>query len=188
MHVTKSMIDPSLRLPAKIVDRLMGGTQTPEKLRKGGPAAVKLFNYLPARGIRRHQVTVTRADRTDLRLIVMTPRTPQPDAPALLWIHGGGYAFGSPEGEAASVKPLIERTGAVVVSPDYRLSPEAPYPAALEDCYQALLWLRDNAARLGGSDDQIVVAGLSAGGGLTAATSLMARDRGEVRIAFQAPI
>ncbi|WP_328813461.1 alpha/beta hydrolase [Rhodococcus sp. NBC_00297] len=188
MRVTKDMIDPSLRLPGRIVDRLMGGTQTVISLRKGDPTALKLLKYLPARGIRRYEVTATRPDGTDLRLIVMAPLTPVPDAPALLWIHGGGYAFGSPDGEAVSVRPMIDATGAVVVSPDYRRSSQAPYPAALDDCYTALVWLRDNAVRLGAADDRIVVGGVSAGGGLTAALSLLARDRGEVNIAFQCPI
>jgi acetyl esterase/lipase len=76
----------------------------------------------------------------------------------------------------------------MVVAPDYRLGPEAPYPAALDDCYLALTWLRDHAAALGVRDDQLAVAGSSAGGGLAAALTLLARDRGEVAIAFQMPL
>jgi len=76
----------------------------------------------------------------------------------------------------------------VIVAPDYRKSLEAPYPAAVNDCYGALLWLKENAAALGVREDQIFVMGQSAGGGLTAAVSLMARDRGDVRIAHQFPL
>jgi acetyl esterase/lipase len=76
----------------------------------------------------------------------------------------------------------------VIVAPDYRKSLEAPYPAALNDCYGALRWLRENAAGLGVREDQLFVMGMSAGGGLTAAVSLMARDRGDIRIAHQLPL
>ena len=81
-----------------------------------------------------------------------------------------------------------ERLDCVVVSPAYRLSREAPYPAALDDCYDALLWMRDEAGSLGVRPDRFAVGGCSAGGGLTAAVSLLARDRGDVRLAFQLPI
>ena len=87
-----------------------------------------------------------------------------------------------------SFQPYIEASDCVIVSPEYRLSVEAPYPAALEDCYTALLWMKDNAGSLGIRDDQIAVAGESAGGGLTAATTLYARDKGEVNVAFQMPL
>lgn len=83
---------------------------------------------------------------------------------------------------------LAERTGCVVVAPDYRLSVAHLYPAALDDCYTALIWMRDNVIRLDIREDQLAVAGESAGGGLTAALTLLARDRGEVNIAFQMPI
>ena len=76
----------------------------------------------------------------------------------------------------------------VVVSPDYRLALDAPYPAGLHDCYDTLLWVKEHAAEIGGRDDQIFVAGDSAGGGLTVAVSVLARDKGEVNIAFQMPL
>ncbi len=79
-------------------------------------------------------------------------------------------------------------TGAVVVSPYYTLSVDKPYPAALDDCYVSLLWLKDNGERYGVRSDQIFIGGDSAGGGLTAALSLYARDKGEVNIAFQMPL
>jgi len=108
--------------------------------------------------------------------------------PGVLWIHGGGYAIGTPAQSLATVKRLVGASNAVVVLPDYRVSTEAPYPAALDDCYDALLWLRDHAGELGVADDQLVVGGESAGGGLTAAVTLLARDRGEVAVAFQMPL
>ena len=109
-------------------------------------------------------------------------------APGFLWIHGGGYCLGTPEMDAGFIRELVETCGCTVVSPDYRLAVEAPYPAALLDCYAALTWMRDNAGRLGVRSDQLMVGGESAGGGLAAALCIYARDRGEVSIAFQLPL
>lgn len=83
---------------------------------------------------------------------------------------------------------LVKKYGAVVVTPEYRLAGKAPYPAALEDCYAALKYLKEHAEELGANPDQIMVGGESAGGGLTAALCMYARDRGEVSIAYQMPL
>jgi acetyl esterase/lipase len=108
--------------------------------------------------------------------------------PGVLFLHGGGYAFGSPEQFAPAFRMLMRTRDCVIVAPDYRKSLEAPYPAAVNDGYGALLWLKTNAASLGVREDQLFVMGMSAGGGLTAALSLMARERGDVRIAHQFPL
>lgn len=110
-------------------------------------------------------------------------------APGILWLHGGGYATGMAE-MAWFTRPLalVKKYGAVLVCPSYRLSIEAPYPAALEDCYAALCWLKSNAEKLGVDDSRIIVGGESAGGGLTAALCMYALDKGEVSIAFQMPL
>ncbi|MDD4096175.1 MAG: alpha/beta hydrolase fold domain-containing protein, partial [Oscillospiraceae bacterium] len=90
-------------------------------------------------------------------------------APGLLWMHGGGYGLGIPEVDEGAFREFIRETGCVIVAPDYRLSVEKPYPAALEDCYAALLWLKDHASFLGVRENQLMVGGYSAGGGLAAA-------------------
>lgn len=116
-------------------------------------------------------------------------RSPQKKSrPAFLWIHGGGYAMGSPEQEFYFIKRILEAIDAVVLAPDYTRSVYAPYPKALDDCYDSLLWLKENAERLGADPDRIFVGGDSAGGGLCAALCLYARDKGEVNIAFQTPL
>ena len=108
-------------------------------------------------------------------------RSHQP-LPALLWIHGGGYLIGSAVLEDGVCRRYCQQLGMVVAAPDYRLAPEHPYPAALEDCYRTLIWL----AGLPGVDSRrIAVGGGSAGGGLAAALALLARDRGEVRPVLQ---
>lgn len=106
-----------------------------------------------------------------------------------MWLHGGGYIAGMKEMVHMSrAVDLVKRFGAVVVSPGYRLAPFAPYPAALDDCYAALLYMKANAPALGIRDDQLMVGGESAGGGLRAAVCIKARDTGAVRVAFQMPL
>lgn len=126
-----------------------------------------------------------------MEILILQPeqRLPAEKTPAILWIHGGGYATGMPEMIYMSrALPLVKKYGAVVITPRYRLAGEAPYPAALEDCYSALVYLKDHARALGCNPDQIMVGGESAGGGLTAAVCMYARDAGEVNIAFQMPL
>ena len=127
-----------------------------------------------------------------MKLIVLRPTKnakPREETPGILWIHGGGYATGMAE-MAFFSRPmgLVKKHGAVVVALSYRLSVKAPYPAALEDCYAALLWLKEHAHDLGINPAKIMVGGESAGGGLTAALCMYARDKGEVNIAFQMPL
>lgn len=108
--------------------------------------------------------------------------------PAVFWIHGGGYVMGHPDGDDALCECFIERIKCVVVSIDYRLAPEHKYPAAIEDCYAGLKWMVSKSEELKIDTSKIAIAGASAGGGLTAALALMVRDRGEIKVAFQAPL
>ena len=128
----------------------------------------------------------------DIKLLIVRPvknRKPQNQTTGILWIHGGGYVTGMAEMIYMSrAIHLVKKYGAVVVTPDYRLSKEAPYPAALEDCYAALKYLKNHAEELGVNDSQIMVGGESAGGGLTAALCMYARDKSEIRIAYQMPL
>ncbi len=109
-------------------------------------------------------------------------------APVVLWLHGGGYGLGIPEMELSFIKEFLIVSDCVVVAPDYTLSYVKPYPQALNECYEVLLWINDNAQKLGIDRDKIIVAGDSAGGGLTLALCLYARDEGKVKIAMQIPI
>ena len=130
--------------------------------------------------------------RRDIKILIFRPtaaRKVPAQTPGVLWIHGGGYATGMAEMTYFS-RPLalVKKYGAVVVCVSYRLSIEAPYPAALEDCHSALCWMKEHAAELGINDSQIMVGGESAGGGLTAALCMYARDKGSVNIAYQMPL
>ena len=125
-------------------------------------------------------------------LLILRPSTnakPKAKTPGILWIHGGGYVTGMAGMIYMSrAIHLVKKYGAVVVTPEYRLSKEAPYPAALEDCYAALTYLKEHADELGVNDSQLMVGGESAGGGLTAALCMYARDKGEINIAYQMPL
>lgn len=102
--------------------------------------------------------------------------------PALLWIHGGGYLIGHPGQDDELCRRYARRLGVTVASVDYRLAPEHPYPASVEDCYSALVWL----SRLPSVDaGRIAIGGASAGGGLAASLAFWARDRDEVTPAAQ---
>jgi acetyl esterase/lipase len=105
--------------------------------------------------------------------------------PALYWIHGGGYVMGDIEQDDRLMKQLVKRIGCVAVSVDYRLAPEYPFPAPVEDCYAGLKWLFAHTDELGVESSRIAIGGASGGGGLAAGLALLARDRGEVHAAFQ---
>jgi acetyl esterase/lipase len=105
--------------------------------------------------------------------------------PALLWIHGGGYVLGSVERDDPLAKHLAKVAQCVVASVEYRLAPEHPFPAPVEDCYAALKWLSTHSNELGVEKSHIAIGGASAGGGLAAGLALLARDRAEVEVALQ---
>jgi acetyl esterase/lipase len=103
----------------------------------------------------------------------------------ILYLHGGGYVMGSFEMDDAKFDRYCQDFGCVGVSVEYRLAPEHPFPAPVEDCYAALEWTHAQAAELGIDPTRIAVGGASAGGGLAAGLVLLARDRGDVPVAFQ---
>lgn len=125
------------------------------------------------------------AGAPDVRVLIYTPRDAPSRRAAYLHIHGGGYVMGAPEMSDGPNRLLAAEMGCVIVSVDYRLAPETPHPGPVEDCYAALKWLHANAASLGVDPARIAIGGESAGGGLAAALALLARDRGEVPVAFQ---
>lgn len=121
----------------------------------------------------------------DVRVRLYSPAKRPQNLPVLLWIHGGGFVVGSPESLDRLVVELVTTLPSVVVSVDYRLAPESPFPAPLDDCYVALKWLKKNAEALGVDARRIAIGGISAGAGLAAGLALLARDRMEIDIHFQ---
>lgn len=170
--VANTDIHPELRSVARYVPRkLISGLTTPVLRRLTGLQrvnndGVEVLTLPSGVGVRLYRPAGTTATTTG----------------ALLWIHGGGYVIGTAAQDDALCRRFVATLGITVASVDYRLAPEHPYPAPLEDCYTVLTWL----AGLPGIDrDRIAIGGASAGGGLTAALALLARDRGEITPVFQ---
>jgi acetyl esterase len=115
---------------------------------------------------------------------VYTPEAPAP-LPVLVFYHGGGWVIGNLDSHDGTCRTLANAARCLVVSVDYRLAPEHPFPAPAEDCYAALRWVADNAKPLGGDPGRIAVGGDSAGGNLSAVVSQMARDRKGPRLVYQ---
>lgn len=148
-----------------------------------GFCQVKLANFCTVKKFK------IKAGGHKIPVLVLRPLEPVKDVPGVMWIHGGGYMTGMKEMVLVSrAADLVRRFGAVVVSPGYTRSVHKPYPAAVNDCYEVLRWMKSQSGELGFRDDQIMVGGESAGGGLCAAVCMMARDREEVRVAFQMPL
>ncbi len=121
----------------------------------------------------------------DVRVRIYRPTEQTGKIPGFLWIHGGGYVLGSIDGDDYRNHLRTKSVGCVTVSVDYRLAPESPYPAPVEDCYAALKWFFDNAGSIGVDKSRIAIGGASAGGGLAAGLALLVRDRAEMNIVFQ---
>jgi acetyl esterase len=116
---------------------------------------------------------------------IYTPEGLSTPAPVLVYFHGGGFLAGSITSHDGTVRELAAGTGCVAISVDYRLAPEHPYPAALDDCMAALSWAASHAAELGGDPTRIAIGGDSAGGNLCAAVALRNRDEGGPAVVFQ---
>ncbi len=188
MKITPEMIRPELRLMGGVIRKVMPVFD--EKGLRSANRMHRLFSEGKSFSLKVNceQVWLDRPDGSKLRVCVYTGRKKNSSCVGLLWMHGGGYGLGLPEQDIRFVENFIAAADCVVVAPDYRKSVDAPYPAALDDCYKALLWMRDNCDRYNIRRNQLFVGGDSAGGGLAAAVSLYARDRGEVSIAFQMPL
>ncbi|KHK95519.1 alpha/beta hydrolase [Microbacterium mangrovi] len=133
-----------------------------------------------------HRVVPGPAGQPDVEVTIVRPAAASPGlAPGVVSIHGGGMVLGTRFFGTPELIDLAERFGAVGVAVEYRLAPEAPGPAQAEDCYAALVWFAEHAAALGVDPARIIVSGASAGGGLSAAVSLIARDRQGPAIAGQ---
>ena len=156
-------------LPKIRADRLLGNAQLPL-----------------SDNVTRTDVTVPGPDGApDIRLRVHRRKGLDGDLPCMYWIHGGGYVLGSPEQDDQRFDRWCQRFDVVGVAVQYRLAPENPYPAPIEDCYAGLRWVKQHGAELGIDTNQVGIGGPSGGGGLAAALALVVRDRAEFDIDYQ---
>lgn len=158
------------------------------------PEGLQMMREQPLKPVQSERVRIEKrwisgADHQEMLVNIYEPiHKASGKLPALLWLHGGGYVMGHPDIDDIICIRFAEETGCVVVSPDYRLAPEHPFPAGINDCYATLVWMVQAAEELNIDTSRIAVAGGSAGGGLTAALTLMARDKGGPAICFQMPL
>ena len=160
-----------------------------------GPTLTRLANGLQRwrgtspppeiEGVTIRDEIISGGDGQPLRVRLYLPEAAAQPRAAMLWMHGGGMIIGVPEQDELQNLELSRDFGLVIAAVDYRLSPQHPFPAPLEDCYAALAWLQSQAAALNISPDRIAVGGASAGAGLAAGLALLAQDRREVALAFQ---
>jgi acetyl esterase/lipase len=134
---------------------------------------------------RTDHLAATSSEGPGVPLRVHRPRGVATPLPSIYSIHGGGFVIGSNAGDDTLFDAWSPQLECVGVSVDYRLAPETPFPGPLEDCYTGLRWAHDHADELGIDPDRVGIIGGSAGGGLAAGLTLLARDRGEVSVAFQ---
>lgn len=124
-----------------------------------------------------------------IKILLLRPKKQNKLLPGILWIHGGGFATGMASMVNFSRgKSIAKKYGAVVISPEYRRSIKYPFPAAFDDCCEALEYMHKNAKKLGIDENRIIVGGESAGGGLAISVCLYARDIANIPIMLQIPL
>ncbi|NBM18683.1 alpha/beta hydrolase [Streptomyces sp. GC420] len=186
MTTARPALDPELR-------ELLAGMPLMPQLGPEVLAQVRPFSSMPVepllegRVIDRREVTVPGPDGERIPLSVFSPARAERSAgaPCVYWVHGGGMVMGDRFSQIDIPLEWLDEFGAVVVSVDYRLAPEATGTTLVDDCYRGLLWVAEHADDLGVDPARIVVAGASAGGGLAAGVTLLARDLGTPAIAAQ---
>ncbi|MFB7269131.1 alpha/beta hydrolase [Streptomyces sp. NPDC056244] len=186
MTTARPGLDPELR--ELLADMPLMSQLSPEvlaQLRRLPSTPVE--SLLAHRQVDRREVTVPAEDGAPIPLSVFSPANTDRTAaaPCVYWMHGGGMVMGDRFSQIDIPLEWLDEFGAVVVSVDYRLAPEATGTALVDDCYRGLLWVAEHSAELGIDPARIVVAGASAGGGLAAGVTLLARDLATPAIAAQ---
>jgi len=178
----------------RLLDRAPVMQQPVEKVRAASELRKRLFRLPPAaliagrthRGVEVEETVARAADGTSLPLRVHRPLGSRGSArPAVLNFHGGGWVSGDVRQSEWWASSVAAQAGVVVVSVEYRLAPEHPFPGPPEDCYDATLWVAEHADDLGVDPSRLAVMGDSAGGNLAAVVAMMARDRGAPPLAAQ---
>lgn len=185
---TRKLVDPALLAVLDTFPTVELTTELLGPMREAERFAQFPFSAPPSVGeaITQKVRTVPGPDGApDITLSIYAPRHSDGPLPCVYHIHGGGYVGGSASQLEPLHRPAAHDLNCVIVSVDYRLAPENPFPAGIEDCYAGLAWTFANAEALNIDRARIGVMGESAGGGLAASLALLARDRGEYKLAFQ---
>jgi acetyl esterase/lipase len=189
----RELIDPEVRVPLdQLLEALPGGFNAiPDIVQRRATVEAMLAGLETPDNpnVRKEDRTVPGPDgEPDITVRIYRPVHATGTLPGIFFIHGGGMVLGNVAGEDPVATLICDQVQAVVVSVEYRLSPEHPHPAPVEDCYAGLVWMAKNAAELGFDPDRLAIYGASAGGGLTIATALLTRDRGGPAVSFMVPI
>ncbi|MFB7718584.1 alpha/beta hydrolase [Nocardia sp. NPDC056100] len=147
--------------------------------------STSIEELLSTRSVERREAIAPAADGSDIALTILTPAAAEAASPCVYWMHGGGMIMGDRYSQLDIPLDWLDATGAIVVTVDYRLAPEHAGTIPVEDCYRGLCWIAAHSEELGISPGRIIVAGTSAGGGLAAGVTLMARDLGGPAILAQ---
>ena len=180
----QSLLDPEIASMLATMPPFVFSAETLPAIRANRLSLVGQFELSDAVQ-RRDHVVPAGASTPDVTVRVHRPKSASGLLPCVYWMHGGGYIMGTYEMEDLRFDKLCQSHGVVGVSVEYRLAPEVAYPGPIEDCYAGLRWTWEHAAELGIDRSRLGIGGASAGAGLAAALALMARDRGEVPVAFQ---
>ncbi len=181
---TRSLLDPELQGLPDIMPAFEIKPETLPGLREAMQQMV-VMGDAEAAGVERREIHTESADGHSVRALVYSPVERTGTTAGYLHVHGGGYLMGSVESSDQMNVMLVRELGIVIVSLDYRLAPEHPIPAPLDDCYAGLAWLHQQAGALDVDPARIGVGGESAGGGLAAALAIKARDEGEYAVCHQ---
>jgi acetyl esterase/lipase len=185
---SRHLVDPELAAALDLLPTMDLSRETLPAWRTQQTKLYQRMNALlpPASAVERRDVFAPGPEKApEIRLLIYSPPGNEIKRPAYLYIHGGGFVMGSPDQNEIQSRAIAVELGCVVVAVDYRLAPETVFPGSIEDCYAALKWLHSHAGELRVDDNRIAIGGESAGGGLTAALALLARDRGAIPIVHQ---
>lgn len=188
MKITNNMIDSDLRLRGEMIRAINPlGSYGMQGIM--GRISKIALGALPLRSMNCTKTEIRRKNGTYFKACIFKSKNANENAIGILWLHGGGYVMGAPEMAVMTMpKALLQKFNCVIICPDYTLSTDAPYPAAVEDAYCTLQWMSNNRKKLGIGYEKFAVGGESAGGGLAAALCIYARDKGNASIAFQMPL